>query len=249
MQDDLAKLLDEIFQRFDIPEQPMKDDSHLKLLAEMLQWEADEFRNWEGESPKGSNTRDKFAEGFQGPLLGPEYPVVKPSLQAAAAWAEIKLAERQSRFEAGDSKALFEAVRFCYFFCVPMPSWVGHGILDGLLKVENFELGSWDGAYGGPYPRKTRLPERRRRLVRAGAVAWEVEELSVTGTPIDDFIWEKVAENLNAKNKDGKLFEGGISGREAKSIWQENSPVVLFVKGRLAEVRRGKNKKSRLIDR
>jgi len=249
MEDDILRLLDVIMQHPGIPEKPKEDDTYLEHLDEMLQFEVEELKKWQGESDAGGQSRDRSVEGFQGPLSGADYPGIKPALQAAAKWAEIKLRDLQSRFEAGDPKALFEAVRFCHLFGVPMPDWVGLGILDGMQKVENFELGSWDDAYGAPYPKNTRLPERRRRLERANAVAYEVERLSAAGTAIDDFIWEKVAKNLNAKNKNGELFEGRISGREAKNIWHSDIPVVTFVKGRLARLRRGKKRKSRLIRR
>jgi hypothetical protein len=189
--------------------------------------------------------QDSRTEGIQGPLYGADYPPVKIPLRAGQAWAETKLKERRERFDQGDTPALFEAVRFCYLLRVPLPDWVGYGILEGVLKIENFEAGSWDVAFGKPFPSKTRLPERRRHLELASAVANEVGRLSLAGTPIDNFIWEGAAENINADNREQDLFEGLISAREVKTIWQGDTPVVQYVKAFLKERRRKKTRKRR----
>lgn len=187
------------------------------------------------------------AEGFQRPLSGADFPPVRAPLTAAQIWAEGKLKAHEVQFKGGEPIALLQAIRFCYFRRVPLPEWVGQGIIDGLMKVENFHTGSWDDAFGRPYPPNTRLPDLRRRSERACAVAYEVKKLRTSGVPIDEFIWERVADNLNATPTINKIYEGQISANEAKEIWKANSHVVQHVKNELKRLRRIYRKRDGLI--
>jgi hypothetical protein len=65
--------------------------------------------------------------------------------------------EKQSFF-------LFRAIDLCAKHSLTMPDWVASAFSLGFNTVHQFEYGSWDEAFGRPYPGKqlTRLRERRK---------------------------------------------------------------------------------------
>jgi len=65
--------------------------------------------------------------------------------------------------------------------------------------VLNCRIGSWDDAFGRPYPKGTQIAAMRRRRTQRLAVYNTVMDIieREPETPIDNGLWERVAEQLN----------------------------------------------------
>jgi len=65
-------------------------------------------------------------------------------------------------FEGGKSKALFDAIALCALTGQPLPRWAARAFRAGYEKVDSYEVGSWDEAFGKPYTRGTKLGAKRK---------------------------------------------------------------------------------------
>lgn len=129
--------------------------------------------------------------------------------------------ERQ-RFTAGDKMALFGAIRKCANHDLVMPRWVADAFVRGYDEVLNCRVGSWDKAFGKPYPGK-HLNALRKRRVNRFLVKQEIESALREGErttgrrpAIDNELFEAVAQKLHI-NRDlvSKLYKS-VRG----PIWQ-----------------------------
>src|SRR5215203_1356970 len=70
----------------------------------------------------------------------------------------------RERFEAtGESLILFEAIELYLRSRCPVPEWATRAFCKAVQSVQEADVGSWDTAFGRPYPKGTRLSTVRRR--------------------------------------------------------------------------------------
>ena len=67
------------------------------------------------------------------------------------------------RHEAGDKRALFDPIVACGKSGIPLPPWIVNAFEEGRRRVADMELGSWDEAFGRPWPKGRHLSQLRRR--------------------------------------------------------------------------------------
>jgi hypothetical protein len=79
------------------------------------------------------------------------------------AHAHERLEEERARYNAGDMAALFGALRVCANHDLVMPEWVSRAFIRGYDKVLTCRAGSWDEAFGAPYPKGFHLVGTRKR--------------------------------------------------------------------------------------
>lgn len=72
-----------------------------------------------------------------------------------------RIARFRAEFEGGNRKALFDAIAVCAMSGLPLPTWAAHAFTAGYKKVDEYEVGSWDEAFGRPYAKGTKLCARR----------------------------------------------------------------------------------------
>ena len=108
-----------------------------------------------------------------------------------------RLEVERTRFDAGDRMALFAALRICAQRDLKMPQWASRAFIRGYDKVLNCRTGSWDEAFGEPYPGKHLARLRQRRLNRS-AVWLRIKKLLAQpdAPPVDRSLFEKVGKEL-----------------------------------------------------
>jgi len=102
------------------------------------------------------------------------------------------------RFAAGDRMALMQAIWWAARHKMPMPDWAAKAYMPAFESVKNACVGSWDDAFGRPYPKGTQIAvERKRKLLRFWVfnIAFDIIHNNPE-TPIDERLWEKVAQRL-----------------------------------------------------
>jgi hypothetical protein len=73
----------------------------------------------------------------------------------------------RAEIEAGDGFAALDAVARCLRHDLVAPGWLARAFVAGYDKVLNCRAGSWDEAFGRPYPKRARLDTlRQRREIR-----------------------------------------------------------------------------------
>jgi hypothetical protein len=104
----------------------------------------------------------------------------------------------KGRFETGDRRALLAAIRECANHDLPMPDWVAAAFIRAYDNVHQMRLGSWDDAFGRPYPKGFHLAKARRRQQIGPAVWMAVKVIrdEEPETPIDEGLFERVGAKL-----------------------------------------------------
>ena len=111
-------------------------------------------------------------------------------------YAEPQLEANRGRFEAGDQMSLFAAIRICANHDLPLPRWAAMAFIRGYDEVLNCRAGSWDAAFGKPYPKGEHLRSRRLRRENLFAVRLAVDDLHSKGSPKDEAMFESIGEKL-----------------------------------------------------
>ncbi len=70
--------------------------------------------------------------------------------------------KRRKAFEGGNGKALFDAIALCALTGQRLPPWAARAFRAGYEKVDSYEVGSWDEAFGKPYTKGTKLGAKRK---------------------------------------------------------------------------------------
>jgi hypothetical protein len=138
--------------------------------------------------------------------------------------AGIEIEKLRGQFEAGDRWALFAAIRKCANHDLVMPDWVARGFIRGYDQVLNCKVGSWDEAYGAPYPKGARIAALKRRRELRFAVFHAVKKLHEVDPkvyPIDAGTFEQVGRQRQFVDKDGEAMGSATVGKlyyEAKRL-------------------------------
>ena len=112
-------------------------------------------------------------------------------LRPVGAWAcAQELIARRAYFEAHPIDGVAKCVKS---YLLP-PEWLAVAFLRGYYAVMNGRAGSWDAAFGAPYPKGTQLAAVRRRRINRGKVALAVSDAVQTNPEgaIDDEFWESI---------------------------------------------------------
>ncbi len=134
------------------------------------------------------------------------------------------LAQAANRFrQSDDFRVLFEVVAICGQRGIQVPGWVGELFDEKLFGIKSLHHSSWDDALGPLHPKGKRLPEARKRLFLRGQIRRAVQRFLAKGQPIDDGLWELVADAIN--NEFTSLAddenERVVSPSLVKSIWYD----------------------------
>jgi hypothetical protein len=109
---------------------------------------------------------------------------------------DLAIDECRKLFEAGDPKALLEAIDFCARSGSAMPLWLAEAFCARFDKWSRYEVKTLDQAFG--VERKgERISNRKHREWLKPRVAWEVSRLHrQEKLPIDEALFERVGEIL-----------------------------------------------------
>jgi len=77
---------------------------------------------------------------------------------------ERDLPKWKKDFEGGDSQALLGTIQICLRTGVQTPLWAIEAFADCTERVFEADVGSWDEAFGRPYPKGTHLATLRQKL-------------------------------------------------------------------------------------
>lgn len=92
-----------------------------------------------------------------------------------------QLAALQNRCQApGGGAAVMQALYICALHCVPLPDWLRSHFVRRAGLVQRAELGSWDDAFGRPWPRGAKkLMQARQGLAMRSRIYARVWELVI----------------------------------------------------------------------
>ena len=85
--------------------------------------------------------------------------------------------DRQVLIAEGDSFILFQSVNLCLAAGLSAPEWLSKAFENGFRMVENSKAGSWDGAYGKPFPINTQVEKEEQDKRLAWKIYYLVEKL------------------------------------------------------------------------
>jgi hypothetical protein len=114
-------------------------------------------------------------------------------------------------YDQGHRRILFCAIALCAEKKIALPDWVAKEFLEGMRKLNSFEVGSWDEAFGPALPRRKQLSALRKRHAKQEPVWRRIRELHAGGKPLDQALFDRVGS------------EFGISGGTAKSYYYDES--------------------------
>ncbi len=111
---------------------------------------------------------------------------------------------------------LFAAIRKCANHDLVMPDWVARGFIRGYDQVLNCRVGSWDKAFGAPYPKGARVADMKRRRELRLAVFFAVQALHRSDPkvyPICVGTFEQVGQQHLFAGKDGEPMGSATVGK------------------------------------
>ncbi len=110
--------------------------------------------------------------------------------------AKFGLLIEEAEFEAGDKNALLAAIHICATHCLVLPEWLAKAYISEYDKVLRHEVGSWDDAFGRPFPKGKHLNAARKKREKAGEVWHRVRQLHDQGRPIDEALFEEIGKEF-----------------------------------------------------
>ncbi len=151
------------------------------------------------------------------PFTAEELAALKP-IERRAALEDIERLEKA--YAKGNKRALFDAISYCADFDLVMPAWVSRAFIEGWFKVVFCGVGSWDEAFGKPYPKGKHLGEMQKDAEARFGILSRVEELRADeGAALGDDLFERVGQEFNmSKTRANRLYY------EAKKRWARFLP-------------------------
>ncbi|WP_146014047.1 hypothetical protein [Trinickia dabaoshanensis] len=140
--------------------------------------------------------------------------VKPPSLSTCQAqWVQLRNIKRlESHFVAGDTQALMLAIALIMQHRLEPPEWVATAYLRAYDDVQNGDANTWDDALGHPFP-KGRQPaafRKERDLVFTVWLAILESQKSDAPPPIDDLLFERIAEQIKCETGVKKLSGSAV---------------------------------------
>jgi hypothetical protein len=122
--------------------------------------------------------------------------------------AILDLEALEKQFSTGDDFALLLAIRKCANFDMVMPDWVARNFIRRFDQVLSCRVGSWDEAFGQPYPGKHLKGLRRNRELRF-AIWVRIRKIRrrFPAIPIDERLFGHIGKKFGIqKTKVGELY-------------------------------------------
>jgi hypothetical protein len=113
--------------------------------------------------------------------------------------SDEQLDESEQRLRDGDKGALMDVLFYYIFRGLRIPTWVTVEFWKAYAKVHDGHASSWDDVFGKPWPGK-HLGDLRHRKELAMPV-WERVEALRAKQPVDDALFEKVADEFDGMGK------------------------------------------------
>lgn len=126
-------------------------------------------------------------------------PTLPSRVQPLFVWAALRdLAHYEQLFLSGDNFALLIAVRICAQHEMPLPDWAARAFIKKFDTVLNLRAGSWDEAFGRPYPKGFHLNRARRRRELQPRIYVHIQEILAMDpkTPIGEGLFEQVGKEF-----------------------------------------------------
>jgi hypothetical protein len=163
---------------------------------------------WTWEQALAADEKDRKGSGATEIRSGgvrPKGPIVR--------WiARNSMEKLRLSYQAGEEKALMDAVSTCAWGSIPMPDWVADAFWLRHQKVDNYELDSWDKAFGRPLPRNSNVNAKKKEHDLSVLVWREVAE---SREPVDSALFEKI----------GKAMDPPIGASTARNYYYAMKPV------------------------
>lgn len=119
--------------------------------------------------------------------------------------ARMRLERERERYEQGENIALLGAIRTCANHDLPLPAWAARAFIKRYDEVLNCRTGSWDEAFGQPYPGK-HVPDLRKRRLHRFAIPQRIIELRsqedpppMNGNRKHEGVYNQVAREFDVK--------------------------------------------------
>jgi hypothetical protein len=113
--------------------------------------------------------------------------------------------EIKSHHQSGNPLALMDMIFWCATFGWKLPQWAADAFITAADKVRSAQLGSWDEAFGKPYPGEH--VGKVRRNLKSMAIYLRVTELHGPDSPIDNGMFERVGKEFSlAKTQCAELY-------------------------------------------
>lgn len=112
--------------------------------------------------------------------------------------ARLAIEEYRLQHEAGDPRALLAAIRQCAQVDMVLPEWLARAFCRAFDNVVNCRAGSWDEAFGRPYPKGTKIGPLRKRMQDRWRVLHAFGEIKAKDPrrPVDVGLFEEIGERL-----------------------------------------------------
>jgi hypothetical protein len=119
-----------------------------------------------------------------------------PTLPVYREAAAEELKTERERFERGDKAALLGAVRICANHDLPLPSWASRAFIAAYDRVLRLDTGSWDDAFGRPYPKGKHLAAMKKKRLHRVPVKVAVDRAHKAGRAIDETLFSQVGKEF-----------------------------------------------------
>ena len=117
---------------------------------------------------------DPFTATFEEAQAASEGLPVSPPKPLMQFFAARQVDAYRAHVEKGDGFAVMRAVAECARCDLPLPDWLAVAFLTRFRAVAHLRVGSWDEAFGVPFPGGKQLAARRRRCEARLRVAQEL---------------------------------------------------------------------------
>jgi hypothetical protein len=108
-----------------------------------------------------------------------------------------KMSKRQ--FDAGDKSTLIWVIYQCLEMKRPLPEWARVAFLAACDSVAEYEIKSWDDAFGRPHPKSTHLKAEKEKEKLRWVIIMHVKNLRAEGDRIDKGLFEKIGRKLDPR--------------------------------------------------
>jgi hypothetical protein len=146
-----------------------------------------------------------------------------PSLPVFQVAQQLVLEEHREAFESGDSQALLAAIRICANHDIAMPKWLSAAYIRAYDLVLSCRVGSWDDAFGRPFPKGAHLKKLRQKRQLRFQVGQDVDDLHSKERILDDALFEEVGKKYGLK----KTVTSELYYEYKKFMLREDSDMVM----------------------
>ncbi len=158
------------------------------------------------------SVEEAFSAGANGPLS---------PFHRWYAWNQLETFKKQ--FYAGDQKKLFHGMHKCAAHGLPFPNWIGDEFCKGFHAWHSLRKPTLDSAFDLKRPKGIQMQKLRRNSILMLIVPREVEKLKTQGMPVDQALFDKVADGINLGSSIGK-----VGGNTVKNLYYKYKDYMNF---------------------